>query len=198
MRLRLLVLVATAACAPEIIPGSYVCGPEQACPEGQACNGPDNICVLPSAVQPFACGDLTELEPNDAFASAQRLLGANTSCVTPTVEVIGCLQDADGDDWFQLASPGNCTRVGVEARIAFPVAFEGLALTLHDPTGAMVAAATACGPLDPEQGSADLCLDAAMTPGATYGLHVARSGEGTCGGQCTYNRYSLLLLLETP
>src|SRR5690606_5891048 len=46
-----LVLVAAGACSPEIAPGAYLCGPERACPEGQACDGPTNICVLTSGAQ---------------------------------------------------------------------------------------------------------------------------------------------------
>ena len=108
------------------------------------------------------------------------------------------MQGSDGEDWLQLASPGNCTAVGIEARIAFPVAFEGVSLAVHDPSGATIASASACGPRDPEAGSIELCLATTITPGASYGVQVARSGEGTCGGACTYNRYTLTVRLATP
>ena len=194
-----LIVVLLAACSPEIAPGTYLCGPEGLCPEGQACNGPDNVCVLPGAVQPFACGeDATEVEPNDGFATAQPVLAGNLACVSRVVEILGCSQDADGEDWFAVEIPAVCVAVAVEARISFPIAFETLALELRDDTGAVVATAGACGRADPDDGDDQRCLEATVTPGGTYAVRVARGGEGNCGGRCAHNRYTLNVQLTTP
>ena len=52
--MRIWMSILLVACTPTITPGSYLCGPEQLCPEGQACNGPDNVCVRAPNAQPFA------------------------------------------------------------------------------------------------------------------------------------------------
>jgi hypothetical protein len=50
-----LALAVAAGCSAEIAPGAYYCGPEQNCPDGLTCDGIENLCVLPSQAQPFAC-----------------------------------------------------------------------------------------------------------------------------------------------
>lgn len=197
-RLLLVVVLAATACTPEIVPGAYLCGPEGACPDGQACDGPTNICVLATAVQPFACGELTETEPNDGLATAQPVLAGNLACVSRVAEVIGCSLDPDGEDWFAVEPPAVCTAVAVEARISFPIAFEALALVLLDDAGATVATAASCSQEDPDDGDDQLCLDAAVTPGRAYALRVTRSGALDCDGACSYNRYTLTVQLTTP
>ena len=74
MRAALSLIVLLAACSPEIVSGAYLCGPEASCPDGQECNGEDNVCVLPGGAKPFGCGDkITEVEPNDVGAKAQKI-----------------------------------------------------------------------------------------------------------------------------
>jgi hypothetical protein len=190
-------LLAAGACTPDIAPGSYLCGPDQVCPDDQACDGPTNTCVLPSQVQPFACPTgATEAEPNNDATNAQRVV--NLTCVSRTAEVIGCAKDLDGEDWFQFDVPADCTTVGIDARLTFPLAFEVLALELRSDTGATLATGEACFQAEPDDGDEQRCLEHTLTPGGHYAIRIARTGEGVCGGACAYNRYTLTLQLETP
>lgn len=190
-------LLAVGACAPDIAPGSYLCGPEQSCPDDQACDGLTNTCVLPSQAQPFACPTgATEIEPNNAASSAQVV--ANLACVSRTAQVIGCTKDLDGEDWFQFDVPATCTSVGVDVRLTFPIAFEGLALELRNDAGATITTGEPCAQSEPDDGDDQSCLAQTLTPGGHYAIRIARTGEGECGGACAYNRYTLTLQLETP
>lgn len=195
----LVAALALAACTPEVTPGAYLCGPEQLCPDGLACNGPDAVCVLASAALPFACDpDTNDVEPNDALATAQPLFGGAAACVTPVAEVLGCLPGDDAGDWYRFASVDNCTAVGIDARIVFSTAFEALTLELLDADGAVVATGVPCINDPADDGETRVCLRTPLTPGAPYALRVEPSAEGACGGACAYNRYSLTVGLETP
>ena len=122
-----LALLALAACTPDIAPGSYLCGPEGLCPEGQLCNGPDNICVLVSEARPFSCGTATDPDVLDDQPGAGTVL-ANLPCVSVPSETHGCLLDDDGQDFFQFDVPAGCAAVRVEASVSFPIAFQPLGL----------------------------------------------------------------------
>ncbi len=189
--------LALAACSPEIAPGSYYCGPEQACPEDQECDGPTNLCVLPSAAQPFACAPGAELEPNDSFANAQEL-ATNLTCVSRVVEALGCEERNDGEDWFSFDVPGNCVAVAVDARLTFPIAFETLELELRDASGATLATGGACSNEAADDADDRRCLRQTVAAGGRYAVRIARSGAGTCEGACSHNRYTLNLQLITP
>lgn len=189
--------IAFTACTPDIAPGSYLCGPEQVCPDDQACDGLTNTCVLPSQVRLFACPtDANEVEPNNAASSAQQV--TNLACVSPTAEVIGCSKDQDEEDWFQFNVPATCTTVGVEARLTFPLAFEVLSLELRNDSGAVLSTGDTCLQSEPDDGNEQRCLAMALTPGGRYAIRIARTGEGKCGGACAHNRYTLGIQLETP
>lgn len=196
MRAAWLLVAVVAACTPEITPGVYLCGPERACPDGMACNAPDRTCVLPGAAEPFACGDGAETEPNDSAALAQSL--GNLNCASRVVEIPGCAAGSDGEDWFAFEVPDTCTTVAVEARLAFPLAFEVLEIDLRTADGTLVAAGAGCGSEVPDDGDDHRCLSQALTPGGRYVLRVARSGEGDCGGACAHNRYTLDVQLTAP
>lgn len=188
-----------AACTPEIVPGSYFCGPERACPDDQACDGATNLCVLPSQVQPFACPSPTEtveVEPNDDMVNAQLI--ANLECVSRTAEIVGCTRDLDREDWFVFDVPVGCTAVAVEGRLTFPLAFEVLDLDAHGSTGLTIATGGQCAIFDADDGDEQRCLDVPLTPGSRSALRVARSGVGSCGGACAHNKYTLTLQLKTP
>lgn len=195
-----LAFVAITACTPDIAPGAYLCGPEQACPDEQVCDGVTNTCVLSSQARLFACpSGATEVEPNDDMASAQ--LVGNLACVSRPAEVIGCTRQLDGDDgqdWFQFDVPAVCTAVSVAVRLTFPIAYEALALELRDATGATLASGTACPQTEADDGDEQACIEHDLTPGGHYAIRIARTGEGNCGGACAHNRYTLSLQLETP
>jgi hypothetical protein len=195
--LQIFALAAVGACAPDIAPGAYLCGPEQVCPDEQVCDGETATCVLPSQAKPFACpASSTDVEPNDDPNNAQVI--PSLTCASRPAEVIGCTRDVDGEDWFQFDVPAACTTVGVDLRLTFPIAFELLELELRNGSGVIVATGTPCAQAEPDDGDDQSCLEHALTPGEHYTVRVARTGEGDCGGACAYNRYTLTLQLETP
>jgi hypothetical protein len=196
MRLPIVLTSLLVACSPEIAPGAYLCGPEEACPDGLTCDGAKNLCVLPNQVTPFGCAAGTEVEPNNALATAQQV--GNLACVSQPIELVGCAQESDSEDWFQFDTPATCTAVGVGARLTFPLAFEILALELIGTTGATIATGGACANQDADDGDEQRCLDQRLDPGGHYAIRVVRSGEGTCDGACAHNRYTLTLQLKTP
>ncbi|MBL9013897.1 MAG: hypothetical protein JNL83_06965 [Myxococcales bacterium] len=190
----LLAIALLSACAPEIVQGAYLCGPEQSCPEGQACNGADNVCVLPGGVKPFECGDkITEVEPNNGASAAQTI--ANLACVSPLIQIKGCTPATDAEDWYAFDVPVGCGATVATVRIDFPLAFEQLSIELAGKTGSQ---ADCGGTAPPDDGSDTVCLSTPVTAGQRYTLRVARSGVGDCDGECAFNRYSLSLQLGTP
>ena len=183
-----------SGCAPDIVQGAYFCGPEQSCPEGQACNGVDNLCMLPSGAKPFECGDkITEVEPNNGAAAAQSI--ANLACVSPLIQIKGCTPATDAEDWYAFDVPSGCGATVATVRLDFPLAFEQLSVELAGKTGSQ---ADCAGSAPPDDGTDTVCLGAPVTAGQRYTLRIARSGVGNCDGQCGYNRYSLSLQLGTP
>lgn len=194
----ILFLAALGACTPEIVSGSYECGPDQTCPVGQACDGPTAVCVTASAAQPFACGDdADEIEPNNTQATASAMVF--TQCVSPQAEVIGCqTSELDADDWFSITAPEVCSQVHVELRLSYLVAFGALSLELYDASGAKVGTAATCPNSSSTDGSVDVCLSAPLTPGQPVAARVTGSGTDDCDGDCAYNRYRLTLQLASP
>jgi hypothetical protein len=189
--------LALAACSPEITPGTFLCGEEELCPEGQACDGVTDTCELPSAARPFECGDeIDEVEPNDAFQSAQAV--GDLQCVSRVAEVHGCSRkDGSAEDWFSFTVP-SCTTVRATARISFPLAYEPLVLDLRDANDSTTATGDVCASDDKNDGDTELCLDIAITPSAQYAIRVAGSGSADCDGECAYNRYTLTMQLVSP
>jgi hypothetical protein len=192
------IAIALAACTPEITPGTYLCGEEELCPEGQACDGLTNMCVLPSAARPFECGDeIDEVEPNDAFQSAQSV-GA-LQCVSHVAEFKGCSRkDGNAEDWFSFAVPNCSSTVRATARIAFSLAYEPLVLELRDANGSTKATGDVCANDAPNDGDSQLCFDLPVTAGAQYAIRVAGSGTADCDGACAYNRYTMRMQLLSP
>lgn len=196
MRL-VIVCLLVAACTPDIAPGSYLCGPEQLCPEGQSCNGPDNVCVVTSAAMPFACE--TDLDPpgDDAPATAQPL-GA-LDCVSALRVTKGCMSAGDVADWYQFDVPASCVTVQVEATLAFPIAYETLDLQLSTNLGPGSVVEGTCPPSrSPDEGEAQRCFEMTVTPGTRYALGVVPDGTGDCDRACAFNRYRLSMQLATP
>jgi hypothetical protein len=201
MRAVLLFLAATAAaCTPSVVPGSYLCGPERLCPENQACNGPDNVCVSETQVQPFAC-DPEGSDPAGDDTSATGVVLDALGCVSETVVATGCLTASDPADFFQFDTPANCSAVGITATVVFPVAFVPLALHFAKGSEPAMRTEVACPPSVSLGDSEDVrCLEVVLETGAHYAIGVTRDGEADadCDGACTENRYQLRLQLETP
>lgn len=180
--LLLVLLVASAACAPEITSGAYICGPDSSCPENLVCNGPDNLCVLPSLVQPFTCETVSPMETD---------LGT-LDCVSPRHESSGCMMTSDRIDTVVFAAPTTCSAaIEIDAGVSFPHAFAEVGLELWDAdTGTHVATSGECAQ-GADTGEARRCLVQELIPGTHYRLEVVLTGEGTCDGACNYNRYLL-------
>lgn len=196
MRAHWLVLVLATGCTPDIAPGSYLCGPNASCPEGQVCNGPDNLCVFEGGSLPFECQPDQVTEPDDD-ADHGRVL-AFDSCVTPSTAHANCLLDNDAADWARFTAPSVCAAVQVEARVSFPIAFERVGLELWNlDTNTMLGTDGECTSTG-AAGEDIRCLTVTLTPGGNYGIKVKPTGEGNCDGACAHNRYTLRVQLSTP
>lgn len=190
-------LVLVAACTPDIVSGSYLCGPNAACPENLACNGPDNTCVLASTAEPFSCDPDENTEPDDTAAMAHAI--SNLDCQSVPYVNANCMLEGDAEDWVKLATPATCTSVTIHARITYTLAFERLAIELWNlDSNTMLGVDTAC-PNTGEAGEELRCLDAGLTAGTNYGIKVrpAQDEVGNCSGNCSYNRYTLRVQLST-
>ena len=191
-----ILLLALAACSPDIATGAYLCGAEESCPEGQVCNGADNTCVIPTSATAFACDPMAEIHEPDQDAAHAAMLGA-IDCVSQPVNINGCLANNDKDDWFTFATKPECTSQAIAASIASPIAFEPVTLELYDATGAtkLATAADTCTSVQPPDlsGESTLCIAQMLTPGGAYALRVTPTGTANCAGACAFNRYRLVL-----
>jgi hypothetical protein len=199
--MRFALLAVLVGCTPEIVPGSYLCGPNASCPEGQACNGPDNTCVFDGAELPFECEPQIESEPDNT--SSQAALIGNLDCVSIPFVNASCMLAGDAADWVKFTVPSVCSSVEVEARVSFPLAFARLGLELWDlDRDQHVASDTPCtgagGGEVGEVGEEKRCLEIDVTPGTSYGIQVSPAGDGDCDGTCIYNRYTLRVQLVPP
>lgn len=191
----LIVLAALAGCTPDIVSGAYLCGPDSSCPEDLVCSGASGTCVLASQVEPFACTPKVQLEPDDTMAEAHPL---DFGCVSAVTELQSCMLDGDVADWVTFVPPAVCNAVEVQARLSFPLAFQDLGFELWDVEANMqLASDAAC---TQGAGTSDVrrCLDFQLVPGKQYAIKVHPTGDGTCDGGCTYNRYTLTVQLATP
>jgi hypothetical protein len=191
----LLLVLAVAACTPDIAPGAYLCGAERSCPDDLACDGVDHVCVLPSAAQPFACGAGDEVEPNNDLVRAQPVL-PDAACASLPAELVGCIADGDGADYYRVAVPAECTSVAASARLVFPLAFMPLAVAVVDRDGAVLGEGAPCENDDPDDGETRMCVVADVTPGQDALVRVQGTSEATCGGACAHNQYILTMQLQ--
>jgi hypothetical protein len=196
VRAALGLVIALAGCTPEVVSGSYLCGPNASCPEGQVCSGADHICVLPGTDEPFSCAPDVNSEPDDSSANAYLI--KNLGCVSLPFSVDSCMADQDNSDWMKFVAPSGCS-VAADARVAFPIAFQRLSLELYDlDRDELLVSDGECEVGEPTPGDELRCLDATLVAGTNYGLHVKPAGDGNCGGACAYNRYTLTVQLGTP
>ena len=185
-----------AACSPDILSGSYLCGPEQSCPDGQACDGSNNTCVIASTVTPFGCLPKEEHEPDNTPATGFAV-GA-LGCVSQVFSTHGCLAAGDTQDWFTLTAPTGCTALEIDVRVTYPVAYETLGLALADAAGTTIAMDAPCATEGGTAGDDDRCIKQTITPGSSYAVQVKPAGGGDCDGRCNFNRYTLAIQLATP
>lgn len=195
--MRALLFVVVAACTPSIVPGGYLCGPNQACPSGQVCDGVTDSCVLKGTEMPFTCDMGTDVPGDDSPATARQL--PQLQCVSPPFVAPGCMPAGDGQDWFKLSVPSVCSSVEVQAHLSYPVAYEKLSLELWDlGMNASIGTDVPCSQSSSDPAHVDRCITLTVNPGGEYGLVVKATTDGDCGGSCDYNRYELSVQLATP
>lgn len=198
--LALVVGATVAGCQTEIGYGTYLCGVEQDCPDGQSCNGPDNRCVAKAEAIPFTCSEGTEQEPDDTPAQAFGLPDI-MQCVSLPISVGGCLHEHETEDWFRFTVPMMCTAVVVRMRIAYPLAYEDVQFEIGDDAGTILESQTECGADETsleDLGILQKCLKRTLTSGETYTIRVKADGTLSCDGACAFNRYSLTVRFESP
>jgi hypothetical protein len=189
-------VIALVGCTPDIFSGTYLCGPNQACPPGQACNGPDGVCELAGTEAPFACAPSSQREPDDTAAQGFALPAL--ACVSAPYIGNGCLAAGDPADWFTFRVPSVCTAVEVQARMTYPISWETVALELWDlGSMTMIATDTACKVIPPG-GELSGCITFPVANDGSYGIVIKPKGGGDCAGQCNFNRYQLTVQLSTP
>ena len=188
-------LIALAACTPDVFPDTYYCGPDGSCPEGQACNGPNNHCVSAGSVEPFVCGDDSlKTEPDDT-ASQAHLLPPPT-CGIPSKSDNCMLDGNDAEDWMKLQTCSGAQELKLVLK--FPVAFERLAMELWDlDTTTKLADDSACSDGGDDANEAR-CITSPVAENGNYGVKIRPVGDGNCDGNCSYNRYTLSVLLSKP
>jgi hypothetical protein len=190
-------MLVLAACSPEIVPGSYVCGPEELCPDGTQCNRETAICELPINAKPFACGeDNVDVPSNETPATAQSI--GDLACVSLVAEARSCLPAGDSGDFYMFRIADGCPTARLRASVVFSVAFERLVLQVGKQGEEPVTIESQCpGTRTADDGDDVVCLDAAVGSG-TYVIGVVPDGTGNCDNECRFNRYQLGLQVTTP
>jgi hypothetical protein len=197
MRAAVLLSIVLAACTPDVASETYYCGPDAACPEGQLCNGPDNVCMLPSSASAFACTPKIATEPDDSAAQAHAL----PTLACPSIPFVdeNCMLEGDTEDWVKFVGPSGCAgAVQVDASVAFPIAFERIAIELWDIDSMTKLAEDEACDQDAQAGEEGRCVTHELVAGKNYGIKVRPAGDGNCDGGCRYNRYRLGVRLTTP
>ncbi len=193
MRALLIATCLLGACTPDIVPGSYYCGPNASCPEDQVCSEATNTCGLAASAEPWECTSAISSEPDDTMESGFEL--NDLDCATLPRVIDACMPIDDSADWFTLTAPPQCSSLKIDVRISFPFAFQRLGLEVVDvATGNTLATDSAC-MFQGESGSDLRCTIATLTPGARYAIRVAPTGEGDCGGDCAFNSYTVRVQL---
>lgn len=193
--MRAVLLVAgLAACTPEIVSGSYRCGPNASCPEDQTCNGPDNICVS-AAAEPFVCVPERLSEPDDTMDKAFPL--GTMDCMSVASILDSCMDEGDSADWVSFSTLSICNDISADVRVTFPIAFQELGLELWNvDAGERVATDVPCEVSGDTGGDVLRCLKASLSPGTNYAVQILPTGEGACDGRCAYNRYTLRMQIS--
>jgi hypothetical protein len=196
VRAIVVLLAVTAGCAPEIVPGSYYCGPNASCPESQVCSEATHTCVLPGLAAPFDCSSDLDSEPDDTLDMAFPL--SNLDCVTLPVVIDACMPANDAADWLRFTAPSGCAALEMDVRITFPVAFQRIGVEVIDvATGDTLAIDGPC-TFQGESGNDLRCARAALVSGGSYAIRIAPTGEGDCSGSCAFNSYTVRVQLGPP
>jgi hypothetical protein len=184
-------IVALAACDPEIISGSYFCGPQMLCPEGEVCNPADGVCVRPDLAEPFQCEPGSDGgEPNEDPATASGLSVAG--CPAGQVERIGCLPAGIDVDWILVTSPVSCAGAPLSIDVRYSVAFAPAVVELFAADGTtVVQRATACNITGGIGDKDAVCLDTPVPADGRSLIRVSLDTELDCDGACDFMHYQV-------
>jgi hypothetical protein len=187
MRALFAILAFATACSPDVPPGTYLCGPEELCPEGLACDRTTALCE--SRPKEFACGDNADVPGDDTPATAQTI--GELPCSSLVQQRKSCLPLGDTGDFYAFTVGSTCTSARLVANVTFPIAFQNLVLQLAKEGEPPVTMTTACpNNNSDEDGNAAACLSTTIAPGS-YVLGVVPDGTGTCDDECRFNRYNM-------
>lgn len=179
------VFLVLAGCAAEIPSGSYLCGPDDACPDGQVCDAPTQRCVAPGLETKFLC-DPTEQHDDATPATATSLGTVGYSASPRTAQ--GCLDVTDGEDWFSVTSTTDCDPLALHVALTYPGMYAALTLVVADHLGNTLA--NDQGEPDATPGDVTLKADIGVHVGETWTIQLKPLVHDNCFN-CTDNRYSL-------
>lgn len=175
-----------AACSPDIANQAYLCGAEESCPDGFTCDAETVSCVRSDTVTTYSC-----ISPNATLATAADI--GQVTCGVRTVEDASCITTG-GEAWYKFTVMTGCN-VSVDAQfeVASPLAFAPLTVELRDAAGATVieTAKSSCPNVaaPDKTGEYAYCINTTLTPGMSYTVHIAPTGEANCGGNCNFNTF---------
>jgi hypothetical protein len=178
-----------AGCDPEIVSGSYFCGPQMACPDDEVCSPADGTCVRPELAEPFACEPGSDGgEPNEDPATATSLSVAG--CPAGQVERIGCLPAGIDVDWIRVTSPVSCAGAPLSIDVRYSVAFAPAIVDLFAADGTtLLATATPCN-ITGGIGDRDaVCLDTTVPADGVSMIRVTLDTELDCDDACDFMHY---------
>lgn len=203
---RILVIASTvyalASCKPEITGDTYYCGPEGLCPPNLSCQlgSLDTFaynCVIPIAVEPFRCPQVTlDREPDEAEGDAHSL--GTLPCGEQIASTNwGCIADGADLDHFSVTMQDVCvgSNPRFKASLRFPVGSAPLLLELLDSSGEVVATSELCTPDLDTTGTELQCIEKAGLATGEYRLRVSIDDDANadCDGACRFNHYQLFV-----
>jgi hypothetical protein len=182
-------LAGLAGCDPDIVSGSYLCGPQMLCPGDQVCSPGTGRCERPENATPFACVVSSEDgEPNETAATATAL--ALATCPTPEIERLGCLPAPSDADWISVTMPATCAGRAISIDVRYNAAFAPP--HVDQMSGDVVAATAAPCNITGGLGATDaVCLDTTVPPDGVVLVRVTMNTELTCDGACDFTSYSI-------
>lgn len=190
--------LALAGCDPEIISGSYFCGPQMSCPSGEVCNPADSTCGRPELARPFACAAGSEDgEPNEGAATASAFVVGG--CPASQVEQLGCLPAPTDVDWIAVDATAACAGGRLSIDVRYSAAFAPVVVDLMAADGQTVSASAM--PCDITGGIGEndaVCLDTTVPADGRALIRVGLDPDLDCDGACAFSRYSVTASTDAP
>jgi hypothetical protein len=183
-------LAVVAGCQPEILSGTYFCGPEMSCPPDQICSAASSLCVRPELALPFACpaDSQTIGEPNNDVASATAI--TFTTCPGAEQRLPGCVPDPADLDLIVVDAP-TCGGRSLSFDVRFPVAFAPVIVEQVDAAGTTIQTATSCEIAGENSQNDAACLDATVPGDGRVYVRLTLDPEIDCDDACNFNWYDV-------